>query len=75
MAYSLPLLTFNILFSTKPAERKIRGVCEIQDWKDSENKRYGEEAGFGGTLFRLDLEERDSDQLQWDTGYRRQLYI
>lgn len=50
MAYSLPLLTFNILFSTKPAERKIRGVCEIQDWKDSENKRYGKEAGFGGNI-------------------------
>lgn len=75
MAYSLPLLTFNILFSTKSAERKIRGVCEIQDWKDffKENKGYGEGARFWGKIFRLDLEE--TDQLQYDIGYQRQSNI
>lgn len=43
---------------------------KIQRIKGMEKK-----LGLGGTLFRLDLEERDSDQLQCDTGYRRQLYI
>lgn len=56
MAYVLPLLTFNILFSTSPVESKIRrvgGKTELKRFK--ENKKTREAAG--GTLFRLGLEE------------------
>lgn len=58
VAYVLPLLTFNILFSTSPVESKIRRVgrkTELKRFK--ENKKTREAAGFGGTLFRLGLEE------------------
>ena len=46
MAYILPLLTFNILFSVSTAESKIRSVGSTELKRFKEKKKDREAVGF-----------------------------